>query len=134
MNTSDYERLLGGKPGEPVPEVDHEDAKAVWQQYQDAGPNVAITCRVLALFCSPGADVPAVGYRCGQLDLLRLLSQQQGAPSELTEKIAPLMKDGAFSDAAFRAIAKVPMEWMEPGVIREGPPYDFDQFLKLCAA
>jgi len=44
------------------------------------------------------------------------------------------MKDGEFNDGAFRAIAKIPMEWTEPGVIREGIPYDFDQFLKLCAA
>ena len=72
----------------------------------------------------------------GQLGLLRLLSQQKGPDEfkEFQETIAALMKDGEFADAAFGAIAKVPMEWMEPGVIREGPPYDFNQFLKLCAA
>jgi hypothetical protein len=44
------------------------------------------------------------------------------------------MPNGEFTDAALHAIAKVPMEWMGVGVVRQGPPYDWEKFLQLCAA
>ena len=124
-----------------MPEVDPDDVKAVWREYQDTakdnpGVKFGIDLRVLEHVCKPGADVRAVYYRQAALDLLRLLSQQKPfsemAGQEFKAKITALMTDGAFRDAAFRAMAKVPMEWMEVGVVRDSPPYDFEEFLRLC--
>jgi hypothetical protein len=139
---------LFGVPGEAVPEVDPEDMKAVWREYEDAKKDcppgqrcVGITMRVLEPLCKPGADMRAVCYRQTQLDLLRLLSEHklfsevaevQDQMSEFHSKITALMTDGSFSDGAFRAMAKVPMEWMQVGVVRDGLPYDFAEFLRLC--
>jgi hypothetical protein len=139
---------FGGKPGTPVPIVDPEDMKAIAREYADIqrrypGEAIAITARVLQPLCSPGADMQAVGYRQAQLGILKLISEQQAKADDseirtqlesFRTQIAPLIKDGEFTDAAFKAMARVPMEWMAAGVVREGPPYDFEEFLRLCAA
>jgi hypothetical protein len=39
---------------------------------------------------------------------------------------------GAQDDAVFRAVAKVPAEWMGVGIVRQGPPFDVNEFLRLC--
>jgi hypothetical protein len=49
------------------------------------------------------------------------------------EQFAAFTKDGQPIDAAFRAAAKVPAEWMEVGVVRQGPPFDMNEFTRLCA-
>jgi hypothetical protein len=137
-------QLFPGQPGEPVPEVDPEDIKAVGRAYQDAAkdnPGLrGLDLRVLERVCKPGADIHAVYYRQASLDLLRLLSspsqqklsevaQQQF--SEFQARITALMTDGAFRDAAFRAIAKVPMKWPGVGIVRQDPHF-LEEFLKLC--
>jgi hypothetical protein len=35
-------------------------------------------------------------------------------------------------DAVFRAAAKIPAEWMGVGIVREGPPFDVNEFLRFC--
>ena len=57
--------------------------------------------------------------------------EQKAIPAEAATQ---LLKDGEFTEAAFRAMATIPMEWMEVGVVRQELPYDFDELLRLCAA
>jgi hypothetical protein len=137
---------FGGEPGTPVPVVDLDDVKAVAQmlaelQRQHPGKQWGVGISVMERVCKPGADVQAVSYRLMQLGLLKMISEQkvdvpgvQAHISEFQSKIAPLMQDGEFTDVALLAIARIPMEWMATGVVREGPPYDFEEFLRLCAA
>jgi hypothetical protein len=136
---------ISGKPGDPVPEVDPEDVRAVWRGCRELerahpGEQIATTAAVFEPLCTPGADMRAVWYRNSQLGLLRLMAEHKHVPSESHQqfsefqaKITALMNDGEFNDAAFRAMEKVPMEWMEAGVVRNSPPYDFEEFLRLCA-
>ena len=49
------------------------------------------------------------------------------------EQFAAVTKDGQPIDAAFRAAAKVSAEWMGVGVVRQGPPFDMNEFTAaLC--
>ena|SRR5207247_1890550 len=65
--------LFGGKPGEPVPQVDPDDLKAVWEinhEVQTSHPGERVTgISVLEHACKPGADVKAVAYRAMILGL-----------------------------------------------------------------
>jgi hypothetical protein len=120
---------FGGKPGEPVPEVDPEDLKALWQLQRDVekqhpGQQVAIGLEVAQHYCKPGADMQAIGYRVSFLWLGTQITPEQ---------FAAFTKDGQPTDAAFRAAAKVPAEWMGVGVARHGPPFDVNEFMRLCA-
>jgi hypothetical protein len=133
------------EPGTPVPLVDLDDLKAVAHlcdelQQQHRGTQFGIGIGAVAHMCKPGADVRAVCYRVQQLGLLKLFSEQkvdnpeiQAHIARFQAKIAPLMLDGKFTDAAFRAIARIPLKWMAPGVVREGLPYDVEELLRLCA-
>lgn len=75
--------------------------------------------------CGPGADVGAVWYRVSMLGLLQMMSKEAGEPalSGLT--------GGKPSDAVFKALAIVPMTGMNPGVVRDGPPFDPDELVRL---
>jgi hypothetical protein len=119
---------FGGKPGEPVPAVDLEDLKTVWQIGRDAqvnhpGKPVAVGVACFIRSCKPGADIEAVSYRAGLVWLMT-----QIAP----EHLARFTREGQPDDTVFRAAAKVPAEWMGVGVVREGPPFDVNEFMRLC--
>lgn len=120
--------IFGGKPGEPVPEVDPEDVKIAWQFGKDAqdrhpGGNVAIGFEVMKRVLKPGADIPAVGYR----SMLIWLTSQI-APGQLER----FVQDSQPNDSVFRAAAKVPLEWVGEGTPRKGLPFDMNEFLRLC--
>ena len=121
---------FGGKRGEPVPEVDPDDLKALWcarHERQAQAPHAgehAMSLDVAQQICKPGADVYAVFYRLGFLWLMT-----QFVP----DQIAAFTKEGQPIDAAFRAAAKVPAEWMGVGIVREGPPFDVNEFVRLCS-
>ncbi len=119
---------FGGKPGEPVAEVDPDDLKAVWKEACDLqarhpGQQVATGLGVLQSICKPGADIQAVFYRASLLSLMTYFAPEQ---------LASLRKDGQFDEAVFRAAAKVPMEWIGARIVRQGPPLNMDEFLRLC--
>jgi hypothetical protein len=48
------------------------------------------------------------------------------------ERFTPFTKDGQPVDAAFRAAAKVPAEWMGEGIMQQAP-FNVDEFVRLCS-
>jgi hypothetical protein len=42
----------------------------------------------------------------------------------------PRTKDGELTEPVFRAAAQVPMEWIAVGVVRKGPPFDVEDFMR----
>jgi hypothetical protein len=120
---------FAGEPGEPVPVVDPQDIKTIWREEQELqarnpGQQVATGMGLAEQLCTPGADIRAVGYRT---TLIWMMTQFA------SEQITPFIKDGQPTDSVFRAAAKIPLEWMGVGIVRQGPPFDPDEFLRLCA-
>lgn len=114
---------FGGNPGEPVPVVDSEDVKNVWQLTRSAGKSRAIGAGLMGQVCKPGSNIEAVGYRTGFLWMMN-----QIAPEDL----ARFTLDGQPSDSVFHAAANIAAEWMGVGIVRQGPPFDVAEFLRLC--
>jgi hypothetical protein len=52
----------------------------------------------------------------------------------MPEVLAPWIHDGQPDDAVFQAAAAFPMEKMRTGVVREGPPFDVEEFVKRIGA
>lgn len=73
--------------------------------------------------CTPGADIVAVGYRTTLLWMM-----DRFAP----EQLAPFMQNGVPQESVFRSAAKVRLEWLGVGIVREGLPFDVNEFLRLC--
>ena len=120
--------FFGGNPGEPVPEVDPQDLKTLWQEQQELqarhpGEQVAMGMGLAEQICKPGADIPALGYRATMLWLVSQIAR---------ERFAAFTKDGHPIDAAFRASAKVPVEWMGEEITHQAP-FDVDGFLRRCS-
>lgn len=114
-----------GHPGEPVPTVEMGHLKAAWNICKDVesrhpGKQVAVGISVIEHACSAGADVRAVGYRCGMLQALERL---------LGDLLAPWKENGQLDDAVFRVAARVPMKWMGVGIPQLGLPFDVDSFI-----
>src|SRR5271170_6042351 len=111
-----------GNPGEPVAEVDPDDLKTFWQeisnlQVRDPGQHVAIGFEVKAI-AKPGVNAEAVWYRSRMIRLLNEFAHEQ---------LAPWIKDEEVSDAVFRTMATIPMEWIG-STEREGMPFDVEEF------
>jgi hypothetical protein len=126
---------FGGEPGTPVPQVDLDDIKASLQlarEVEKRHPDgrCQIGASLAASVCKPGADVPAIGYRLGQLGLIQIMAK---LGSITQDTLGTLMRDGEFTEQTLRTIATIPMEWMGVGIVRQGPPYDFEEFLRLAA-
>jgi hypothetical protein len=115
---------FGGNPGEPVAEVDPDDLKTLWQeisnlQATDPGQHVAIgfEAKVLA---KPGVNAEAVWYRSMMIRLLNEFKHEQ---------LAPWIKDEEVSDAVFRTMATISIEWIG-STEREGLPFDVEEFFR----
>jgi hypothetical protein len=128
LDTVEQERLRElfgfGRPGEPVPQVDPGDVKAVWEVGQESVKehpqgSVAIGVEIFRRACKPGANVPAVTYRTQQIGILQLIWR---------DVMDPLLQ--ARLDAVFRAAAEIPMEWIGVGIVRHGLPFDPDDFVR----
>jgi len=116
----------GKQAGEPVPQVDPADVKAVWTIREDVekrypGKQVGIGRGIFEHVCKPDADIAAVVYRVG---MLRILVQHGD------ENLTPWMNNGEPGDALFRAAAQIPMEWIGVGVDHEGLPFEVEEFLR----
>lgn len=118
---------FGGKPGEPVPEVDLEDLKTFWQIEKDvqshSGPGVSVGRDLMEQACKPGVNIEAISYRA-----MTLWMMNQIAP----EQLAQFMPEGQPNDSVFRAAAKIPLEWIGIGIVQQGPPFDVNEFMRLC--
>lgn len=130
-----------GTPGEAVPEVDTDDLKAVWwaadeiqkeHQKTHPGKQIGIGRQLLSHYCKPGADMKAICYRIMHLGLIKMMADMPRSTlaemAEAQEKAATILKGGEVTDATFNAASKIPMTF-----VRQGLPFDFDEFLKLCA-
>ena len=134
----DQAEFFGGVPGEPVAQVDPEDVRAVWKlglgrsmESGHSGGQRAIGVEVCRAACKPGADISAVCYRGMMLGLVTRHAQEQLAPwVNQAEVNQAEVNQGEMDDAIFRAIAEVPMEWMGVGIVRHGPPFDFEDFIR----
>jgi hypothetical protein len=114
-----------GHPGEPVPTVDVADFKSVWAIYQDIESRhprgtVGVDSSVIEHACSPGADIRAVTYRCGMLQILEMLRG---------ELLATWKQSGQFQEAVFTVAVRIPMNWIGEGV-SHGLPFDVDTFFE----
>ena len=112
-----------GNPGEPVAEVDPDDLKTIWQearnlQSRHPGRNASIGSDGMKAICKPGANVLAVWYRLSMIWVLNRFAQ---------ERLAPWVKGEEVSDAVFRTMATIPMEWIGH-TDREGLPFDVEEF------
>jgi len=112
-----------GRAGEPVPQVDPSDMKALWALGEDSRKRhpeggVAIGVNLMQAYCKPGANVTAISYRANMIGILQHL-----AP----EVMDPLMQGKL--DAVLAAASEIPMEWIGEGV-REGWPFDADDFIR----
>jgi hypothetical protein len=76
---------LGGKPDEPVPQVDADDRKTVFEVFQDManrhpGGSVAVGLGIFQKARKPGADIPSLTYRSMMLQTVVQPAQEQLAP------------------------------------------------------
>jgi len=73
---------------------------------------------VIKAICKPEANAQAVWYRSAMIRVLNQFAQEQ---------LAPWVKDEEVSDAVFRTMATIPMEWVGH-TEREGLPFDVEEF------
>jgi hypothetical protein len=52
----------------------------------------------------------------------------------MPDMLAQWTHDGDLDDAVFQVAATFPMEKMRTGVVREGPPFDVEEFVKQIGA
>jgi hypothetical protein len=114
-------------PGDEVAAVNPDDLRNVLRLFREvqahtpAGQCGSIDARMYKSVCSPSANVMAVWYRASMLGLLQMLPE-----SPLT----PWTHDGELDDPVFQVAATFPMKKMEVAVVRQGPPFDVQEFLK----
>jgi hypothetical protein len=109
-----------------VPAVKPDDLKNVWRLFGDMEARNPIQSRaagdsVYKSVCSPGADARSVWYRASMLALTTKMRP---------DLLAPWMRDGQPNDAVFEVAATFPMEKMRTGIVREGLPFDVEEFVK----
>jgi hypothetical protein len=116
---SELDALIG-KAGVPVPVVDVADIKVMWthgQEFKAQHPGgVAVGMDVWKQLCSPGADIRAVAYRYGMLGLLEMM-------------LRAAWTGGGLSENAFKVAARMDLDWMPVGVVRNGLPFNLERFL-----
>jgi hypothetical protein len=109
-----------------VPAVKPNDLKNVWRLFggmkaHNPGQSEATGDSVYKSVCSPGADARSVWYRASML--------------ALTIKMRPdllprWIRDGQPDHAVFEVAATFPMGKMRTGIVREGLPFDVQEFVK----
>jgi hypothetical protein len=112
-------------PGTPIPEADAEDMKAMLAYIHTLEPGTQTGMGAFLGICKKGTDIMAAGMRVTMLELLMMMAKDQSPAPEW-------FKDGQPDDAAFAAMARLPMVYQEPGVVRQGPPFDYEEFLRLA--
>jgi hypothetical protein len=113
-----------------VPAVSPDDLRSVWKLTRDAqarnpGECTSIGNTVYQRVCSPGADAVAVWYRASMLGMLQIIPESP---------LAQWTHDGELDDVVFQVAATFPIEKMRTGVVREGMPFDVEEFVKQIGA
>jgi hypothetical protein len=126
MNEELLSNWAESQMGDSLAAVEVTDLKKVWQVSADfkarnPGQSGSIGSTVYQSVCSPGANVVAVWYRASMLCVLEQM---------MPELLASWTHDGQLDDAVFEVAATFPMQKMKTGVIREGPPFDVEEFVK----
>jgi hypothetical protein len=108
-----------------VPAVKPDDLKSVWRLFGDMnarnpGQSGAAGDSVYKSVCSPGADALSVWYRASMLAL---------AIKMRPDLLAPWIRDDQPDNAVFEVAATFPMEKMRTGIVREGLPFDVEEFV-----
>lgn len=111
-----------GNPGESVAEVDPDDLRTFWQetrklQAKFPGQDISISQRAIA---KTGANAPAIWYRSTMILVLNRVAHEQ---------LSSWIKDEDVSDAIFRTMATIPMEWIGHAE-RQGLPFDVEEFFR----
>jgi hypothetical protein len=132
--------LAEPKPAEPPPDLwesqegdvaavnpaDLKNLRTLMRDVQaQAGGQCVIDTRIFDRVCSPSADVQAVWYRVSMLGMMKEI---------MPELLARWMHDGQPDDAVFQVAATFPMEKLRAGVVREGPPFDVEEFVRQIGA
>jgi hypothetical protein len=120
---------LFGSPGQPVPSVDPDDLKIVYELFQDIErqnpeQQVGVDIGVFKEVCKPDADISALAYRSMMLRLLAGPAPSKELEPHWKNTLAPWTHDGHLDAAVYREFAQLPMEWIGVGVVRQGPPFD----------
>jgi hypothetical protein len=104
--------------------VDPSDLKSVWNKQREliaqyGGQQMVIAPSIFSDVCTPGANVTAVWYRVGILQML-----------DKAVNLLPANMPPDVQDAVLRVVARFPMKPMEIGVVYEGLPLDVEGFMK----
>jgi hypothetical protein len=123
MDEAEIMKGFWGKEGEPVPEVDPSDMKALWKLGEDIskknpGRGVAVGVNLMEAHCKPGANIGAITYRAQMIGRLR-----RAAPDVMD----PLVRDKL--DAVLSVASDIPMKWIG-ATVHEGWTFDPDDFLR----
>jgi hypothetical protein len=75
MDETEFLTSFWGKDGEPVPQVDPSDMKALWTLGEEVrkshpGGGVAIGVDLIGNYCKPGANIGAITYRARMIEIL----------------------------------------------------------------
>jgi hypothetical protein len=116
-----------GEAGGPVPEVDPEDLKAVWQLFKESriGPTRATGMELIRAVCKTGTNVEAVSYRAMMLSMLIRHSK---------DELATWLEQDEPTDPIFIAAAQTPMDCLGVGIVHQGLPFDFEEFKRRVTA
>jgi hypothetical protein len=74
---------------------------------------------------SPGANILALLFRASTLGTLA-----EQLPMTGDNPLAPWRRGKEFDDAVFKAIAKIPLKWLQPGVRMTTPASEFEAFIQ----
>jgi hypothetical protein len=94
-------------------------------QARNPGECTSIGNSVYQNVCSPGADAMAAWFRASMLGMLQMFPESP---------LAQWTHDGELDDAVFQVAATFPMEKMKTGVVREGMPFEVEEFVKQIGA
>ena len=123
MDEAEFMTGFWGKEGEPVPQVDPSDMKALWKLGEDVKERhpeggVIMGVNLMEAYCKPGANIGAITYRARMIGML-----QHIAP----DVMEPLVRDKL--DAVLAAASEIPMKWIGT-TVHEGWTFDPDDFVR----